>query len=302
MTTRNTVTAPQNGPVLLSVDLPHGLIRVHTEPGRTVAEVTVSTDDPALAEAVRDTVLTWNPERDELIVRVPEVSGAHSTVVSHDGKIRVTQNSGNVPRGATVTGVTINDGVINVGDGNVTVDGMTIVGNAVVGGTVGTVTVTAYLPEQSALVSCTRSADLDAAGTYEGVKATSTSGGVTVENARYLITNTASGRIRAEVAEHAQVNSRSGGIRIGHTADVSARTKSGAITVGDYAAYGTGGTAYLEAASGDISLTASGPGEVTARSATGSVGIDAGPHLNPATLTVRASSRTGRVHIPGGAR
>lgn len=300
--TSRTLTAPKPGPVLLSVDLPHGTVQVHAEAGRTVAEVTVTTDDPALGSAVQDAELAWNPSRDELIVRVPETSGTQSTVVSHDGWIRVTQNFGKVPRGATVTGVTINDGVINVGDGNVTINGMTVVGNAVIGETVGTITVTAYLPEQSALVSCTRSASLDADGTYEGVKATSASGAVTVENARYLIANTASGRIRAEVAEHVQANSKSGGIRIGHTADVSARTKSGAITVGDYAAYGTDGTAYLEAASGDISLTASGPGEVTARSRTGSVDIDAGPHLNPSTLTVRASSRTGRVHVPGGVR
>ncbi|MFC4910921.1 DUF4097 family beta strand repeat-containing protein [Actinomadura gamaensis] len=288
MTTRNTVTAPQAGLVLLSVDLPHGAIQARTEPGRTVAEVTVTTEDPALAEAVRDTASSWNPARDELIVRVPDTGAStHTTVISH---------------GATVTGMDFTGGVVNVGGGTVTISGMTIAGDTVVGGAVGAVTVTALLPEGSGLVTHTRSADVDAKGTFEGVKATSASGSVDVARVRYLIVNTASGSVRADVAEHVAVHTKSGSVRVGHTVDVSVSTKSGTITVGDYASYGTGGTAHLEAASGAIALTASGPGHVTARSGSGRVDIDAGPHLDPATLTVRASSRTGRVRTPGGAR
>ncbi|MCP2336968.1 DUF4097 family beta strand repeat-containing protein [Actinomadura rupiterrae] len=277
MTTR-TLTAPRTGPVLLSVDLPHGAVKARTEPGRAVAEVTVTTDDPALAEAVRDTELIWNPGRDELIVRVPDTGGAHTTVISHGG------------------------GSVDIGDGTVTINGMTITGGTVVGGPVGTVTVTALLPERSGLATYTRSADVDADGTFEGVKATSTSGAVGVTSVRCLIANTASGSVCADVAEIVAVHTKSGTVNIGHTVDVSVSTKSGAITVTRYASFGAGGTAHLEAVSGHIALTASGPGDVTARSVSGHVDIDAGPHLDPATLTVRASSRTGRVRTPAGAR
>ncbi|MFC5186990.1 DUF4097 family beta strand repeat-containing protein [Actinomadura harenae] len=295
MSTRS-LTASRPGPVLLTVHLPHGAIQTRTDPTITTAEVTITgTGDAPFAEAVRDSVMTFDPETNSLIVRVPELPGGTQTVVTTGGGfIHVSQNIGTVPRGATVTGLSF-DGVISSGSGNIIVNGVNVgAGN----GTTGTITVTARLPESSGVVAFTDSADLTCEGTNEGVKFESRSGSLDADRTRSLIAQTRSGQIRAEVAEHVTAHSASGAVRIGQTIDVLAETASGAIDIRSYHNAGTNGAAALESRSGSIALTATGPGTVRAHTSTGGIDIAAAPGFPADRLTVRADSRTGRVRTP----
>ncbi|WP_157430067.1 DUF4097 family beta strand repeat-containing protein [Actinomadura oligospora] len=270
-----TLTAPGDGPVLLGIFLPDGVIETRTEPGREVAEVTLTATsaDPALADALEAAKLTWNANRHELTVVVPIVSTGVASHVHVEG---------------TSMFAAVNTGTTN----GITIDGDSI------SEVTSTLQLTARLPERSGIVARTRSADLDAHGTYKGIKYDSLSGALTAGNVQWLLAETMSGDISADITERVQARSTSGDVRIGRTLDIVARSVSGDLSIGDYAGP-TGAPAGLSTTSGDIALTATGPGTVTARSATGSIDISAGPRLAPGTLTVDATSDRGRVRTPG---
>ncbi|MCP2340468.1 DUF4097 family beta strand repeat-containing protein [Actinomadura rupiterrae] len=295
-----TLSAPKSGPVYLSVDLPVGSVEVISEPGRTVAEVTVTATgtDAAFAEAVQDAILLWDDAREALMLRVPEVMSGAQTIIQTNGSVHINGNAIHVGRGTVVTSIGTVVGDINIGDQGVTINGVTVNGTTVVGADAGSIQVTARVPELSSIIVKTLAADLDAYGTYEGIKFDSSSGNLRAERTRHLLAETRSGDVRADVAEHANVSSTSGDVRIGRTVNVLAKSTSGDIDVRDYLSAGTSGIASLTATSGDITITATGPGTIEAFSTSGDVDVTAGPMCDPDSLRVDARSRVGRVRTP----
>ncbi|MFG1997701.1 DUF4097 family beta strand repeat-containing protein [Spirillospora sp. NPDC048911] len=293
MTTR-TLIAERPGPVLVVIDLPAGAITVTAEPERRTAEMTITArgDDPAVADAVRRAVLRWNTNYGRgggaLLAAVPEVrgGGVQTTVRNHGGTV-ITQITGSIPAGASVTGAVIGaDGAITIGGGKVVIDGVTVVG--------GDIEITARVPEGSHLAVRTRSADLAAHGEYASVDFVSVSGGLALGGTVRLTAETTSGDVRAAAVDGpAEVRSVSGDIRIDRADDVQARTTSGAIALPD-----TGGLIATATVSGDITVHATEGGTVGARSVSGDVTVTAAPAALAEGLTVRADSRSGTVTTP----
>ncbi|WP_026412353.1 DUF4097 family beta strand repeat-containing protein [Actinomadura oligospora] len=291
--TFRSLSAPKSGPVYLSVDLPIGSVEVISEPGRTVAEVTVTATgtSPALAEAVQDATLVWDSERDTLFLRVLDAASGSQTVIQTNGSVHV-------GRGTVVTQIGRVNGTLDFGGDDITINGVSVGGTTVIGGDAGDLRVTARVPELSSVVVKTRAADLDASGLYEGIKFESTSGHLRAGRTRHLIAETVSGSVRADVAEHANVRSTSGRVRVGRTADIRAKSVSGDIDVHAFHSAGTTGVASLTATSGDVTVTATGPGTVEAESVSGDVEVIAGPDCDVDALRVDARSRVGRVRTP----
>ncbi|MFG2002121.1 DUF4097 family beta strand repeat-containing protein [Spirillospora sp. NPDC048911] len=296
MTTR-TLTANRPGPVALSIDLPIGDIKVITDPGRSLAEVTVTAvgDDPAINDAVRDAFLHTNESTGEMTVRVRPpagvtIMGGTQTVRGNFGAT-VVQSFGDIRTGVEVTGVEISgDGMVNLG-GRVVVNGVEITGRGVI---VGHVEITAHVPEGTVLATVTRSASLECSGELAVVGFTSTSGGLSAGGVGTLRADTVSGDIAAVIVDGAAiVRSVSGDVHLARADDVTATTTSGDITVGDFA-----GRAEVSTVSGDVRVRAAEGGTISARSVSGDVTVTATGTALAEGLTVNATSRTGRVSTP----
>lgn len=164
------------------------------------------------------------------------------------------------------------------------------------------------VPVGSRVVVRTGSADVATLGALADVVVTTGSGEVEVAEAGSLSVTTGSGDVRAgtlgsllaktgsghvrvgEVAGRADLNSGSGRLELGHArADACLRTASGSIRI-DAADSGL----VLNSASGSIEVRRVAGGEVSARSASGSVSIGVPPGLpvwtDISTLTGRISS------------
>ncbi|XVQ08103.1 DUF4097 family beta strand repeat-containing protein [Spirillospora sp. CA-255316] len=282
-----TLAAGRPGPVLLAVELPDGQVSVTAEPGRTVAEVTVSAvgADAAVAGAVRAAALHWDESLGALRVTVPEVTpaaGAAGMTIIGNEAATVVQRFGTIAAGASVTGVTITGGAVNFGGGTV------VTGAAVV---FGGVRVRALLPEGCRVHARTRSASLAAHGEFADIDAASLSGDVSVGGTGALHAETVSGDVRVGAVDGpAVVSTVSGDVRIGRGDDIRADTTSGDIAVADF-----GGIARLAAVSGDITVHAAEGGTIAARSVSGDITITATRAATAEGLSVEAHSQFGDV-------
>lgn len=140
-----TLTAPVDGPVLLTIDLPDGAIQTVTEPGRARAEVvlTATGSHPALGDAIAAATMT--ADGTGLTVRVPAASTGTGPFAHVGGSTFTAINTG------VITGMTITNG-------HVSFDGAQLDGDDVTTGGFGRLTVTARLPEESGIVATTRTA------------------------------------------------------------------------------------------------------------------------------------------------
>ncbi|MGW7582777.1 DUF4097 family beta strand repeat-containing protein [Kitasatospora sp. NPDC054768] len=273
MATTRTLTAATTGATTVDLSLRgiHGRVDVQAVPGLDTAEITISTTDDTgeAADAVTNADLRWDP-RGALVAHVQGqgTGGGTTTIVTRSGRTITMQGVGTVY--GSVTGMVI--------DG-----GLTIVGGRVVGGRGATlvqspapVVVTARVPEDSAVIGRTQSADLTTTGRLTAVAATTQSGDVSVGTASTVSARTQSGDVVLERAVTAEVHTMSGDIR----------------------ASWLGASADLQTMSGDIRAYAANPGAVTAGSMSGDVTVTASPDAPAGGPDVRATSMTGRVSIP----
>ncbi|MFI7145120.1 DUF4097 family beta strand repeat-containing protein [Nonomuraea sp. NPDC050022] len=283
--TQRTLAAPIAGPVVLDLDMPHGQIEVRVcDTDR--AEIDLTTPAPAdspAGQAIADATLA--AEMRALTVRVPTLDGG-ATIISHTRGGRVVV-SGNVNSGIIVSG------------GNITITGGSIRGGQIISGaTVNPgVRATVWLPNGSALRVRTKTAEVLTTGDLEWMDFASTSGDLLLEACRKLAVSSTSGDIRADIADHAEVRTVSGDIALGRTETATAASTSGDIRIGDF-----GGNARLTTVSGDITVHATEPGQITARASSGDIHISAPADLAAATgengLIVDAHSRSGDVRTP----
>ncbi|MFG1854065.1 DUF4097 family beta strand repeat-containing protein [Actinomadura geliboluensis] len=298
MTTR-TLTATRPGPVALSVDLSAGDVRVFTDTGRALAEVTVTAhgDDPAVHDSVRDAVLRWEKDAGAVTVRAHPPAGGVTVIgtgqaVFGNHATTVVHSFGDIPAGVTVTGAVINgEGIVNLAGGRVTVNGVEVTGGAVAGGRV---QITAHLPEGSSVTALTKSAPMACTGEFAAIDFTSTSGDLTAGGIGTLCARTTSGDITAAVVDGAAVlRSISGDVYLGRADDITAATTSGDVTVNDFA-----GRADLQSVAGDLRVRATEGGTLTARTVSGDITVTATDTALTEGLTVNATSRAGRVTTP----
>jgi hypothetical protein len=229
MTTR-TVRAEQPGPAHIRTNLAALDLTVIAEPGRSHAELTISTrdEDGPSAEAVTDATLTATGST--LEARLTQ-HGAGATTIVQTGRGR---------GGVSFSSINIGGGIIVAGSGTIMVNGRVI--NA--GGSGATVisggspiTVTAHVPEGSSVSASSISGDVETRGRLSDVTANSTSGDVTIETATRVRARTVSGDITIdELTDTADLDSTSGDVTVhgGPTARAQARTVSGDVR-------GTGG-------------------------------------------------------------
>ncbi|MFB4273373.1 DUF4097 family beta strand repeat-containing protein [Nonomuraea sp. GTA35] len=284
-TTRRTLTAPLAGPVVFDLDMPHGQIDLRV---CDVERADIELSAPAAGgspagQAIAEATLTT--EVRVMTVRVPTPDG--TTIVSHSRGGRVVV-SGNVHSGIVVTG-----GSMTIVNGQVISDGQVISGMTASPG----VRAEVRLPQGSALRVHTRTGQVTTSGELEWTQFTSSSGELRLDACRKLAASTSSGDVSAEYADQAEVRTVSGDIDLGRTETVTADSTSGDITIGDF-----GGAARLFTVSGDITVRATEPGHVTAKSTSGDIRVSAPAALAAAGgehgLTVDARSVSGDVRIP----
>lgn len=240
MATTRTVTADAAGAAFIDARTVALDVQVIIEPGRTHAELTLSTEDDEgpSAELVNKATLTASGNHLNVNTqRVEESTGGGGMTVIQTGRgsIRMTGSGG----------------VFVSGGGRVNVSGavgrnISIVNGRVVGGDISgvvfggsEVTVVARVPDRSAVTATTISGAITAQGQGEfaQVSANSTSGAVDVEKVTRANVQTVSGAIDiAELTSDAMLNSVSGAIGVhgAPSARASASTVSGSIR-------GTGG-------------------------------------------------------------
>ncbi len=265
MTVR-TLSADRPGPVLVAIDLPAGSVTVTTDPAVTAAVVSVraTTDDPALNDALQRAELRWDPTG-ALVVSVPDLPA--TTVTSTGYGTTIVQRFGNVGPDTVITGAVIGD-VVNIG-GKTVINGVTISGPAPV--SVGTIEITARVPERS---------NLDVRGTAAEVFADGHFGDVTVK--------TISGDLRVLTTRTLTATTTSGDVHVGAVdGEATARTVSGDIRI-----YSFTGHADLASVSGNIGVRVIGTAGGTARSVSGNVRI---LPATVATVAITATSVSGHV-------
>jgi DUF4097 and DUF4098 domain-containing protein YvlB len=202
MTTTRTIRAKSSGPAIIRTDLGAIALTVIAEPGRTVAELTITTvdDDGTSAEAVRAAGLSASGDVINAHMRMGGGSG--STVIQNGGMFQ----SVNIANGSVI---------VTGNGGSVTVNGRTVRGggNIIVGGS--PITVTARVPLGSGVDAKSVSGDIECTGRLSRVRAVSTSGDVDVGHAALVAARTVSGDIRiGELTEQAEVNTTSGDITV----------------------------------------------------------------------------------------
>lgn len=280
-TTRRTLAAPIAGPLVFDLDMPHGQIDVRV---CDVERADIELSAPAAGgspagQAIAEATLT--AEVRVMTVRVPTPDGG-TTIVSRGGRM-VVQNFGHVSAGTSVTGITIS------GDGSVHIGGGANVNPGV--------RAEVRLPRGSALRVHTKTGQVTTRGELEWTQFASTSGDLHLDACRKLSAASTSGDVHAEYADQADVRTVSGDIDLGRTEAVSAASTSGDIDLRDF-----GGTARLRTVSGDITVHATDPGHITAKSTSGDVRVTAPTALIAAGgsqgLTVDAHSLTGDVRTP----
>jgi hypothetical protein len=271
------LTAERSGPVLVSVNAPAALVRITADPACTTARLDISatTDDPALADAIDRVTLRWD-DMGALLVQVPDLPASVNRF--GNGSVTVVQNVGTVVAGAAVTGLVIGDG------GDVYINGNAVGGSGTV--ITGTIEITATVPVGSNIDLRGTSTSLQASGEYGDVTARTVSGAVMVEAAHRLTVKSTSGSVTASAIDSAAtVCTVSGRIELdGFSGRGEFRTTSGCIRV-----IGRGAAAIsARSVSGNIDITSRVPGvSVTASSLSGRV-------TTPDTHSTTAR-RTGRV-------
>ncbi len=259
MTVR-TLSAQCPGPVLVAVTLPFGTVQVTTDPQVTTAELTLkaTTDDPALTAAVERAELRWDPTG-ALVVSVPDLPA-----VAGGTGIHVT----NLGSGMVITGTHMVFGHIAAVGGKTVINGVTVSGPGTV--SVGTIEITARVPERSNLDVRGPAAEVFADGHFGDVTAKTISGDVRVLTTRTLTATTTSGDVHVgEVDGYATVHTVSGDVRI----------------------YSFIGNADLASVSGHIGVRVIGAASGNARSVSGNVKI---LPATVATVAITATSVSGR--------
>ncbi|RBQ17798.1 hypothetical protein DP939_23350 [Spongiactinospora rosea] len=278
--TRRTLSAPIPGPMVLDLDMPHGQIDVRVcDIDRAEIDLTTAAPPGSPAgEAIADATVTIDAR--VMTVHVPAPEGG-TTIVTHARGGRVVV-SGNVTSGVVISG------------GDIHIAGGTITGGQIINGAAAPgVRAVVRLPRGSALQVRTKSADLATSGPLEWARFASVSGDLSLGACRRLNASSTSGDLSAGFAEHAEVRTVSGDIYLDTTATVTAGTTSGDITISDL-----NGTALLRTVSGDITVNATPPGQITAHATSGDIRITAPPRAGEHALTIDAHSLTGRVRTP----
>ncbi|MEY9961340.1 DUF4097 family beta strand repeat-containing protein [Streptacidiphilus sp. MAP5-52] len=278
MATTRTITAPTTGAVTVDLELLGigGHTEVLVDQDLTAAEITITTTDDTgeAADAVTSARLHWD-QRGALVAHVQgQDNGGGTTVITRSGRggVSVVQSVGTVY--GSITGMVI--GGDSYGD-------MTIVNGRVISGGGTTVVqgpapiyIRARVPEGSAVIARTQSADLRATGPLAAVAATTQSGSVNVDT-----------------ADSVHAKTMSGSIGIGHAATVQANTMSGSIQVNSLAQSGD-----LSTMSGSVRAHVTGTGaRLEANSMSGNVTITADAHAVD-SLNAHASSLSGRTSTP----
>jgi hypothetical protein len=222
MTTR-TVRAEHPGPARIRTNLATLDLTVIAEPGRTHAELTISTrdEDGPSAEAVNDATLTVHGTT--LEARLTQ-RGAGATTIIQTGRGGASFSSINIGGGIVVAGggsVMINGRVINAGGGGTTI---------INGGS--PITVTARVPEGGSVSASSISGDVETRGRLADVDASSTSGDVMIETTASARVQTVSGDVTIDhLTGTADLASTSGDVTVygDSSARARARTVSGDV-------------------------------------------------------------------------
>lgn len=284
MTTRQTFTATDSGPIWADITSHTGAVTVTVDPTLTRAQITVSTPDtegPA-ADAVRGTTSREHTSNgvDVLEIRVPKIPSNHMQVGGSSfhfssGDLDVSQYG--VVNTGTMTGAVISGGNIWVGGHQVVSNGRVVAqaGTIVTGpGASGHITVDVRVPDLSSVRLETTSADLRVAhGDLQVLDVHSVSGDVEAKGVHTLRGNLTSGDVLVERVE----------------ARVDATTVSGDIEIGAYS-----GTEFrASSVSGDITVSATpaSDGFFTATTVSGDVATRGAEHLNPRVSTVSGRVR-----------
>lgn len=159
---------------------------------------------------------------------------------------------------------------VSIGGGTVIINGQRITGGQISSGITAEIT----MPPNTALAFRSKSADLRITGPLPSLNAT-----------------TVSGDIEAGVVGDASIGSTSGDIDIDAvTGQLSATTVSGDIEIGTY----SGGSAMLNAVSGDLALSATqaATGALSARTVSGNIRLRGASHLHPQASTVSGRVRS----------
>jgi hypothetical protein len=214
MSTTRTHTAKTPGPVTFVGTTEAHSIDVMVEAGRQFAEVTVSTtdDEGASADAVNATEFADAPGR--LFARLPKGAGGVSIVQTGRGGFQSVNFSGG--GGIIVTG----SGAIQVGGGHIYSGGAVVVGGA-------QITVSARLPKGSSLDARTVSGDIRATGALTDVRASTTSGDITIDGGTDIDARSVSGDVDIQrLAGNANASSTSGDIIVHAITESRARLSS----------------------------------------------------------------------------
>lgn len=229
MSTTRTVHTAQPGPAVINTNLDYVDVTVHAEPGRTVAELTIHTDDDTgpSADAVNHATLTVDGQVLEARMK-GGAGGGGMTVIQTGRGGRSSFSSVNVSSGSIVIGggtVMVNGRLVSGGQGATVIAG----GNPI--------TVVARVPVGSTVTATSVSGDVETVGELAEVDASSTSGDISVDAVRVVNARTVSGDVRVgDLGGTADLSSTSGDITVhgGPFARARARTVSGDVR-------GTGG-------------------------------------------------------------
>lgn len=154
--------------------------------------------------------------------------------------------------------------------------------------------VTMRVPANTDLEIRTESGSVSHVGeTLASLKFSAISGDVSALRVGQFVAQTQSGTVRVSSAHRVSAQTQSGNIRVAQGAQVNARTMSGNIRVSEL-----GGDCVAQSMSGDIEVTALVAGTVSAESMSGDVEVRDPNHLYGHSLTVLASSMSGKVYAP----
>lgn len=298
MSVSRTLSSPATSGLDLRID--YGQVRVVVGTVPTI-EVTLSTpddDDSPAAKAIRGATIE-NPSMHagrgkpgDLVIRrdtyarvhVPDTSPSGGGVIFHrDGGISVHSVSGSM----------------SIVGSRVFVNGQEVHPS---GKTYHGIEVEVRLPSQAALCIDSDGADVTHVGDpLAFVKASSTSGGLTLRHVARLEAETVSGRVVAEAVQMATARTTSGKIRLGLAGDVDLHSVSGSVSVDELA-----GDAQMRSTSGSVFVVVKDSGEedqrrrVSARSVSGSVTVRDPDRLHErGVLSVTTKSVSGSVSAPG---
>lgn len=223
MPTTRTVRADRPGPAHIRTSLAWLDATVIAEPGRSHAELTISTADDTgpSADAVNQIDLAASGAT--LEARLTQPGPAVTTIIRTSGGV------------SSFSSVNIAGGIVVAGGGTVMVNGRLVTGDGD-GATVITgsspVTVTARVPQGSSVIAASVSGDIETRGQLAEVDAASTSGDVMIDEATLAQVRTVSGDIAVDhLTGTAHLTSTSGDVTVcgGPSTRARVRTVSGDV-------------------------------------------------------------------------